>query len=423
MVLGFEITTDTLTVPPERRREMALDERTFLSQLYRASGIPLSLYDEATDTSETFPAMLSDTGIFRALPESLLHFTRNPDYVISDSFAYYGAVASDKSGRYILAGPIYSTPVTKETVRAFMREWAVPHDRFEEIDDFLRSIPMLSFHRVLSFLSFLHYGINGTAVDPAKHFGLAAERGNNSMEESVQASLCELKELHGYHNTHLFEREMLECIRQGNETGLNALLQGAAGLRAGIVADNSIRQEKNIFIVTTALATRSAIAGGLDPEEAYSLSDLYLQECERTESTSALSSLSYSMLLDFTRRTRDKKIPEGLSWEVYEAIRYITRHTNEAIQVPDVASHVHRSRSFLAVRFREELGTDISSFIMRCKLEEAKSLLTFSDRSLSEISNYLCFSSQAYFQNVFKKRFGMTPKQYRTDSRKIEGVR
>lgn len=55
----------------------------------------------------------------------------------------------------------------------------------------------------------------------------------------------------------------------------------------------------------------------------------------------------------------------------------------------------------------------MNDFIMRCKLEEAKSLLAYTDKSISEISNYLCFSSQAYFQNVFKKKFGITPNEYR----------
>jgi AraC-like DNA-binding protein len=50
---------------------------------------------------------------------------------------------------------------------------------------------------------------------------------------------------------------------------------------------------------------------------------------------------------------------------------------------------------------------------MRRKLEEAKSLLKFTDKSISEISEYLCFSTQSYFQNVFKKKYGMTPKKYR----------
>ncbi|MCR5396689.1 MAG: hypothetical protein K6E64_04385 [Lachnospiraceae bacterium] len=29
------------------------------------------------------------------------------------------------------------------------------------------------------------------------------------------------------------------------------------------------------------------------------------------------------------------------------------------------------------------------------------------------MSEYLCFSSQAYFQNVFKEKFKITPKEYR----------
>lgn len=64
------------------------------------------------------------------------------------------------------------------------------------------------------------------------------------------------------------------------------------------------------------------------------------------------------------------------------------------------------------------MGFDLSTFIMRCKLEEAKSLLTYTNKSLSEISSYLCFSSQSYFQNVFKKKYGLTPKQYRNQSYK-----
>ncbi|WP_081674142.1 helix-turn-helix domain-containing protein [Butyrivibrio sp. VCD2006] len=46
-------------------------------------------------------------------------------------------------------------------------------------------------------------------------------------------------------------------------------------------------------------------------------------------------------------------------------------------------------------------------------MEEAKSLLHHSDRTISEISEYLCFSSQSYFQNVFKAKYGMTPKEFR----------
>ena len=51
---------------------------------------------------------------------------------------------------------------------------------------------------------------------------------------------------------------------------------------------------------------------------------------------------------------------------------------------------------------------------MRRKLEEAKSLLIYTDKTISEISEYLCFSTQSYFQNVFKKKYGQTPKEFRS---------
>jgi AraC-like DNA-binding protein len=59
----------------------------------------------------------------------------------------------------------------------------------------------------------------------------------------------------------------------------------------------------------------------------------------------------------------------------------------------------------------------LNDYINRQKIEEAKNLLAFSDRSLSEISSYLCFSSQSYFQNLFKKYEGITPLQYRQSAR------
>ena len=73
----------------------------------------------------------------------------------------------------------------------------------------------------------------------------------------------------------------------------------------------------------------------------------------------------------------------------------------------------------IAKKFKSELGFNPGAYISRCKLEEAKSLLTFTEKSLTEISNYLCYSSQAHFQTAFKKKYGMTPRQYRNKTQQI----
>lgn len=92
---------------------------------------------------------------------------------------------------------------------------------------------------------------------------------------------------------------------------------------------------------------------------------------------------------------------------------FICKAKSTIFTAKQVAHVIHRSESYTMKLFHDELGITISHFVNRCKLEEAKSLLSHTEMTLSEISNYLCFSSQSYFQNLFKKKYGVTPNAYR----------
>ena len=131
------------------------------------------------------------------------------------------------------------------------------------------------------------------------------------------------------------------------------------------------------------------------------------------QSVEAIKNLQYNMLIDFTQRISRQRIPTGLSQEVSAAMQFISTHMNQPIGVAEVVAHTRASRAQLFKRFQQELGMGIAAYINQCRLREAKSLLRYTDKTLGEISSYLCFSSQSYFQNVFKKYCGMTPLEYR----------
>ena len=162
-----------------------------------------------------------------------------------------------------------------------------------------------------------------------------------------------------------------------------------------------------------------AIPGGLGPEKAYRMIDSYVQECEQLKTLDEINSLQYMMVLDFCQCVSDTKLPEGISAEVYRCASFIRGNVSQPLSMDEVARQVHRSGSYMMKLFREELGIHITAFITQCRLEEAKRLLQYSDNSLAEISSYLCFSSQSYFQNVFKKQYGITPMQYRKQTAKL----
>lgn len=219
------------------------------------------------------------------------------------------------------------------------------------------------------------------------------------------------------HGTYQFENMLLSFVRDGETDKLNAFLTSTAKtthLREGKLAEAPLRQAKNLLIgVATMVGKVGAIGGGLGVEETYRLIDLYIQECEKTSSTEEVKVLQYNMLLDFTDRVAQVKAPRNASKEIYACMQYIQNHTNCQIGIDDVAGFIGKSRTYVTKKFRQETGESITDFIIKSKIRDAKRLLRYSNRSLSEISTHLCFSSQAYFQTVFKRSTGMTPNEYR----------
>lgn len=399
---------------------MIKDVKTFCEMFYESTMIPCSYHDMKSEENFFFPSVYMIDDYSREILDGFFNFSKNPDYFVSDSFSYYGFVASEASQAIIIIGPVFSTPVTDVTIRSFMHELAILPEHKETVTDFLNSIPLMSYYKFLNTLTYVYFCLNDIKISAAEHFRLEDTSSIQQISSAHTEALFDLKENQRHHNTYNYERKLMQFVREGETEKVKGMLSEGSQLNEGIIADNALRQEKNIFITLATSVSRSAILGGMDVEQSLQLSDIYIQESEKSQNVRQISSLSYSMLIDYTQRVAEHKIPGGMSQEVFDCVQFITRHVNEPIQVSDVANHVGRSRSYLTGKFKNELGFDISSFIMRCKLEEAKSLLTTSDKSLSEISYYLCFSTQAYFQNVFKKKFGLTPAQYRNKTKRIK---
>ena len=79
-----------------------------------------------------------------------------------------------------------------------------------------------------------------------------------------------------------------------------------------------------------------------------------------------------------------------------------------------MGSELHISAKYLSVLFNKETGSSIPDFIQDIRISEAKLLLLSSDLTYLEISNMLNFNSQSYFNQIFKKKTGLTPKEFKT---------
>jgi AraC-like DNA-binding protein len=65
------------------------------------------------------------------------------------------------------------------------------------------------------------------------------------------------------------------------------------------------------------------------------------------------------------------------------------------------------------------VNQSVSELIETRKLTEAKNLLMTTNKSISEIGFELGYNDKSYFSNVFKKKSGQTPTEFRDDMRKL----
>ncbi len=215
------------------------------------------------------------------------------------------------------------------------------------------------------------------------------------------------------HNTLEMEKALYALITAGRPDLLGAMFEKPPTGRVGKIAHSEMRQRKNTFIIAAALASRAAIAGGMQQDAAFTMSDLYIQKAELLNDHQQLTLLSVEMLFAYAKQVESINFHGSRSKLVAEAAAFIRENIDQKMTTGSIAAGLGLSRTHLCRRFKNEAGVTLNEFATEQKMLEAKRLLATTRQSALQISEYLGYSSQGYFQNVFKKQVGCTPKHYR----------
>jgi AraC-like DNA-binding protein len=389
-----------------------IDIKKFCEYLYNSLYIPIYLYDN-NELTACYPVQEKGTLPPPHYLSKLWEANKKVTYTLTTFYSYYGRIQIENSSSSIVIGPINDFPYSNESLLAMHREFSINNSNTEAFAEFFHGIPTQNLDTFINTLLFLNYTINQTELTRKGIEEGGGTQFDRSINQKYSMESFDEKE-EGTLNYNLqIERELIRYIETGNVDKLAGIHMISRNTKIGIIANNNLRQWKNTFIVTVTLASRAAMRGGLSPNIAYQLSNIYIQQVERLSGLDSIMSLIGQVQLDYANRVANSIVPATADLILHQAIQYVRENTNKNITVADVADHVGFTRPYLSLKFKKEIGIDLSGFIRKCKLEEAKDLLAFSDKSISEISNYLCFSSQSHFQKSFKDNYGITPQTYR----------
>jgi len=95
------------------------------------------------------------------------------------------------------------------------------------------------------------------------------------------------------------------------------------------------------------------------------------------------------------------------------ALQYIKEHYTEGVTVADVAMHTGYSGSYFGYLFKKKHSMSVIQYVRELQLAKAKDLLLNTSFSISAVAGYVGFDDPNYFSSLFKKHFGLSPKEYR----------
>jgi AraC-like DNA-binding protein len=106
---------------------------------------------------------------------------------------------------------------------------------------------------------------------------------------------------------------------------------------------------------------------------------------------------------------------------VAEAIAYLEANSRQGVSVPQLARQVFLSQSRLQHLFKETTGMSLLEYLLLIRIDHACTLLRESRMPITHVAAQVGFHDRAYFARQFRKKTGVTPLRYRTQSLPARG--
>lgn len=207
------------------------------------------------------------------------------------------------------------------------------------------------------------------------------------------------------------EKKLTYAIMTGDADAARMYLNEILG-HIFFASASSLDAIKTRAMELTVVISRAAIDSGADANRIYQFNPEFIVKYFRSETVEEVCEALTAMLNSFTEEVFKPAQVKHLEI-ITKVISYMTNNYMHKITLEDVAEHIYLSPSYLSKVFKEEMKMPFSTYLNNVRIEKSKVLLLSEQLSVSEVADLAGFYDQSYFNKVFKKSVGVTPKKYR----------
>lgn len=337
--------------------------------------------------------------------------TANITYHFDSMFLGKIKVKSKNSSFDLIIGPVIKKYLNLKEIDLILKKLKLDIKEQSLITDELLVANPVDYEQFVNLMMLLDFTINNSSIN---EYNLISQYDIYDLEKMKSVNINKS-------NNDVFMEKLDNFIVEGNQLGFITFSNFYPN--KDLIFDDineDIQSFKNYIIYYLSIISTYAIKAGVDSKTTSKITKLMINKLNKTKTFKNAESIFNETLKIYFDRVSTLKNTKNYSNLVKMAITYINESLESPLTVNNIALKLNVTRNHLSKCFTKDTGTTIQQYIINSKLEHSKKLLESTNISVVEISKKLHFSSQSHFQNSFKKKYSLTPIQYRNNNQKIK---
>lgn len=338
---------------------------------------------------------------------TVLHNEKNISIIQNEFKEQYIQFFLKNKNDFILIGPFLNKKIESGELSNMVRENIIPFHQKTNMEKYYLTLPVFSKEKTYYVIKILEY--------------LLTNKNNSKKAEDVIYDFQNdqyIKQKNEYrkssflHSPYFIEQEISKHISNGESNKTKELLKEINLMPHAKLASSTLRSFKNSMICSCSYMTRAAIAGGVNPDDAFTLSDTFINNIEEISSLEELEKFESKMVEYFSSKVKEAKA-QTYTKPILDCIYYIDNHLCDDLSISVLAKAVYLNPSYLSALFHKETGKTIKQWILQKRILESSHLIINTNEDIAKIAIFYKFCSQSYYVQCFKKIMGKTPGEYR----------
>ncbi len=340
-------------------------------------------------------------------------------YKLSDEFMCNYIFMLIPEGALVI-GPYQTFEIRREQLLEIAERCGMPAVNFQRLESVYTAIPLLRDKTpLLSMISVFAESLWGSGnafhvIDINQE--LTAPHDLVARQEPLSEPDDLMAEMKAMEIRYAHENGLLEAVSRGLTAKGEQMLSQFSPKLLEQRSPDPLRNTKIYCTICNTLMRKAAEKGGVHPLHIDAASSHLARKIEVIGTVEEGLELMLEMLRSYCRLVRDHSTSH-FSPFIRRCVTYIDANIAGNLSLSSIAAIQNVNASYLSTQFKKEVGMTVTEYITEGRMELAARLLVTTNLQIQTVAQHCGMSDVNYFSKLFKKRYGATPRQFRSKKR------